>query len=88
MIGRLLGCSILAILALSGCRSARSAGIQPFAAQMSANPVYKVYRLRGKVVSTDASKGQVTIDNEAIPGFMEAMTMPQAEGHKPSRQTA
>jgi protein SCO1/2 len=35
-----------------------------------------VYKLRGKVVSTNAAKGEVTIDNEAIPGFMEAMTMP------------
>jgi len=27
-------------------------------------------------VSSDASKGEVTLDHEAIPGFMEAMTMP------------
>lgn len=32
--------------------------------------------MRGKVVSSDASKGEVTLDHEAIPGFMEAMTMP------------
>ena len=35
-----------------------------------------MYKLRGKVVSTDASKGEVTLNHEAIPGFMEAMTMP------------
>jgi protein SCO1/2 len=34
------------------------------------------YHLRGKVVSTDAAKGEVTLNHEAIPGFMEAMTMP------------
>lgn len=28
------------------------------------------------MVSTDASKGQVTLDSEAIPGFMDAMIMP------------
>lgn len=28
------------------------------------------------VVSTDAAKGQVTLDSEAIPGFMDAMIMP------------
>ena len=28
------------------------------------------------VVSTDAAKGQVTVDSEAIPGFMDAMIMP------------
>jgi len=32
--------------------------------------------LRGKVVSADAAKGEVTLNHEAIPGFMEAMTMP------------
>jgi protein SCO1/2 len=36
----------------------------------------KVYKLRGKVVSTDAAKGEVTLNHEAIPGFMDAMTMP------------
>jgi protein SCO1/2 len=36
----------------------------------------KKYRMRGIVVSTDAKTGSVTIDAEAIPGYMEAMTMP------------
>jgi protein SCO1/2 len=76
MIRRLLGCSILAVLALSGCRSAQSAGVQPVPVQTSANPTYKVYKLRGKVISTNAAKGEVNLDGEAVPGFMEAMTMP------------
>ena len=38
--------------------------------------IYKVYKLRGRVVSSDAGKGDVTVDHEAIPGFMDAMTMP------------
>lgn len=76
MIRRLLGCSILAILALSGCRSAESTGVQPVPVQTSAKPTYKVYKLRGKVISTNAAKGEVNLDGEAIPGFMEAMTMP------------
>jgi protein SCO1/2 len=37
---------------------------------------FKTYKLRGKVVRSDSSKGEVTVDHEAIPGFMEAMTMP------------
>ncbi len=37
---------------------------------------YKVYPLRGKIVSTDPATGEVTIAHEAIPGYMEAMTMP------------
>ena len=36
----------------------------------------KQYKVRGVVVSTDAAKGQVTVDSEAIPGFMDAMIMP------------
>ncbi|MBS1816072.1 MAG: SCO family protein [Acidobacteria bacterium] len=34
------------------------------------------YTVRGEVISTDAKTGEVTLDHEAIPGFMEAMTMP------------
>jgi protein SCO1/2 len=37
---------------------------------------YKTYKLRGKVVSTNPATGEVTLNHEAIPGFMEAMTMP------------
>lgn len=37
---------------------------------------YKTYHLRGKIVSTDSAKGEITVAHEAIPGFMEAMTMP------------
>jgi protein SCO1/2 len=36
----------------------------------------KRYAIRGIVVSSDAKTGAVTVDTEAIPGTMEAMTMP------------
>jgi protein SCO1/2 len=36
------------------------------------------YHLKGKVVSVDRAHRRVTIAHEAIPGFMEAMTMPFA----------
>ena len=36
----------------------------------------KHYQLKGKVVSFDARAKMVNIDSEAIPGFMDAMTMP------------
>jgi protein SCO1/2 len=36
----------------------------------------KKYHVRGIVVSSDAKTGSVTLDTEAIPGYMEAMTMP------------
>ncbi len=68
---RLLASSLLALLALAGCHSGQKPPAQPSASQN-----FKVYHLRGKVVSTDAARGEVTLDHEAIPGFMEAMTMP------------
>ncbi len=36
----------------------------------------KQYNIRGVVVSSDAKTGQVTVDTQAIPGYMAAMTMP------------
>ena len=33
------------------------------------------YDLKGKIVSVDKSAKQLTVDHEAIPGFMGAMTM-------------
>ena len=76
MMRPLLACSLLASLALAGCHSATKPAEQPSPTQASANPGYKVYKLRGKVISTDASSGEVTLDHEAIPGFMDAMVMP------------
>ncbi len=36
----------------------------------------KRYSVKGKVVSVDKQSHTVNVDAEAIPGFMEAMTMP------------
>jgi protein SCO1 len=68
---RFLAPFLFALIVLSGCHS----GQQP-PAQSSGSPNYKVYHLRGKVVSTDAAKGEVTLNHDAIPGLMDAMTMP------------
>lgn len=38
-------------------------------------PGEKVYTLKGKIVGRDASDNSLRIDHQAIPGFMEAMTM-------------
>jgi protein SCO1/2 len=67
----LLASCILATVALAGCHS----GAKP-EAQSTAAAAFKVYHLRGKVVSTDTAHGIVVVDHEAIPGFMDAMTMP------------
>ena len=56
---------------LAGCRTA------PTPAAPSATAAgYKTYKLRGKVLSTNLSTSEVTVAHGAIPGFMEAMTMP------------
>ncbi|WP_444542337.1 SCO family protein [Edaphobacter acidisoli] len=63
--------SVLLVLALgliAGChRSSNSAASSASAAQ-------KTFTIRGKVVSTD--QGSVMLDGDAVPGFMDAMTMP------------
>ena len=72
MIQRLFAVSVLAVIVLAGCHSGQQQG----SSQSSTASSFKVYKLRGKVVSTNPATGEVTLDHEAIPGFMEAMTMP------------
>ena len=54
---------------ITGCRHASSGSSEPASG-------VKQYPIRGVIVSTDPAKGQVTVDTEAIPGFMGAMIMP------------
>ncbi len=56
---------------LAGCHSSPATESSTSAAQN-----FKVFKLRGKVERTDSAKGEATLNHEAIPGFMEAMTMP------------
>ncbi|HEY0307711.1 MAG TPA: SCO family protein [Acidobacteriaceae bacterium] len=66
------GCAVMGLalaLGVSGCRRAAAP-----AQQTQGNAV--TFPLKGSVVSTDAAAGEVTVDAEAIPGFMEAMAMP------------
>src|SRR6202451_2735809 len=59
--------------ALQGCRSGNTVGEdQPTPIPSDA----ATYQLKGIVVTSDATKGVVEVDSEAIPGFMGAMTMP------------
>lgn len=62
---------VLALAALTGCHSGPKAG-----EQASASPSFKIYKLRGKVISANPTTGEVTLAHDAIPGFMDAMTMP------------
>jgi len=43
--------------------------------ESASQPGLKRYQMKGKVVSVDKQSGMVNLDSEAIPGFMDAMTM-------------
>ena len=60
-----------AVVLVGGCHRP-----QEGASPASSDSSYKVYKLRGKVIATNAATGEVTLNHEAIPGFMDAMTMP------------
>jgi len=69
VIRRIVASSLIAAGLLAGCHSAPKVDV-------SAGAGVKVYKLRGKVISTNTAKTEVTLDHQAIPGFMDAMTMP------------
>lgn len=61
----------LVLFALAGCHSS-----SPPQEQSAATSNVKVYHLRGKIVAANPATGELTIDGEAIPGYMDAMVMP------------
>jgi protein SCO1/2 len=63
---------VLAAALAGGCKQAGGNGTASPA--VPAGDV-KTFPIRGKVVSVDAAKGSVLLDHEAVPGFMDAMTM-------------
>jgi len=60
--------AVLFISLLSGCRKSTDRAVT------SSTATQVTFHIRGTVVSTDAA--HVTLNGEAVPGFMEAMTMP------------
>jgi protein SCO1/2 len=68
VLGLVCGCALT--LPMVGCHS----NSRPEEAVRS-GPV-KQYAMKGIVVGTDPAHSEVTVDTEAISGFMEAMTMP------------
>ncbi len=65
--------AVLAAFLLAGCHSSP----RPAASSGSdANSAYTTYKLRGKIVGVNSATGELTVANENIPGFMDAMTMP------------
>jgi protein SCO1 len=69
VVGGLL-CGLMLTLPMAGCRN----NSRP-AANAQSGPM-KQYAVKGIIVGTDPAHGEVTVDSEAIPGFMDAMTMP------------
>ncbi len=64
--------------AVAGCGRRGDAGSGGASSAASSAGEVRTFTIRGRVVSTDAAKGSVLLDHEAIPGFMEAMTMAYA----------
>ncbi len=73
--GRMAGLLLLAVtISLAGITGCHS-GPKEKAAGNAASSCTKQYSVRGKVISVDARDGVISLDTEAIPGFMEAMSM-------------
>lgn len=71
VIRKLLVVAVIGIATISGCHRQQN-GAEDSAGSSS----YKVYKLRGRVVANNPATGEVTLNHEAIAGFMDAMTMP------------
>jgi len=57
------------LVALPGCRRG---------AKQPEHTADQTYHIRGVIVATDTGKGTVTVDSDAVPGYMDAMIMPYA----------
>ncbi|HEX3436783.1 MAG TPA: SCO family protein [Pseudacidobacterium sp.] len=66
-------CGAIAVfcLLLGGCQKK-----SPQEPQTVSDAGAKHYPVRGKIVTVDAQRGEIILDAAAIPGYMEAMTMP------------
>lgn len=69
---------LLVLLTLPACRKQAAPAAESTSKANSSASSEKRYHLVGQVVSTDKQSKMVTVNSEAIPGFMEAMTMPYA----------
>lgn len=59
---------LLMLPIFSGCKSSPPKPPAP--------TITKTFKIKGKVVAANAASGQITLDHEAVPGFMDAMIMP------------
>ncbi len=63
----------LALAIFVGCR--RSGGDASGAAPAASPGEVKTFSIHGKIVSVDAKRGNIVLNHDAVPGFMDAMTM-------------
>jgi protein SCO1/2 len=71
---RSAACLFLLSGLIAGCRQSGNDASAPPASSAPAGDL-KTFPVRGKIVSVDTSKGSILLDHEAVPGFMDAMTM-------------
>jgi protein SCO1 len=62
------------LVMIAGCRR-QTKDATGAAGQSASQGEIKSFPIRGKIVSVDAKRGAVLLDHDAVPGFMEAMTM-------------
>jgi protein SCO1 len=67
---RAMICLVLVTAFVSGCKSTGGAS-----GASSAAGELKTFPIRGKIVTVNATNGSVLLNHEAVPGFMDAMTM-------------
>ena len=67
--------AIGALFVVAGCSPSPKQDTSPAPKQETSSVASTRYDLKGKIVSVDKSAKQLTVDHEAIPGFMGAMTM-------------
>jgi protein SCO1/2 len=66
---------LLSVAFAVGCkRSGDSSSVEPAGTATAAGEL-KTFPIRGKIVSVDSANGSVMLDADAVPGFMDAMTM-------------
>lgn len=68
---RIAVCLCAVSVLVAGCKRGSGA-----AQNTAAAGELKTFPIRGKVISVDAGKGSIVLQHEAVPGFMDAMTMP------------
>ncbi len=72
----LLAFLLVSVITVACNKSSNQNASQPTVLAPKVSPAAKRYQLRGKVVSVDKKSKMLNVDGEAIPDFMDAMTMP------------